>query len=132
MTADKLGKIYTLIMSLYFMVSGFNALFDIDAKLARVGLSAVDSDGKIAFILIYCSLMIGIGLAIGLIYYLSKNWIYPSILAITIVSCFVIFRFVGAMMVGELSETQLSFILFELLEVSIGVLLVTRSKKLLY
>lgn len=132
MTADKLGKIYTLIMSLYFMVSGFNALFDIDAKLARVGLSAVDSDGKIAFILIYCSLMIGIGLAIGLIYYLSKNWIYPSILAITIVSCFVVFRLVGAMMVGELSETQLSFILFELLEVSIGVLLVTRSKKLLY
>ncbi len=57
MKVDTFGKIYAGIMSLYFVVSGLNALLDIDAKLTRIGLSANDLDGKVAFILIYCSLI---------------------------------------------------------------------------
>lgn len=55
-------------MSLYFVVSGFNVLLDIDAKLLRIGLSANDLDGRLAFILIYCSLMVGVGVAISLLF----------------------------------------------------------------
>ena len=73
MKINVFGKIYIALMSVYFVISGFNALLDIDSKLTRIGLSAIDSDGKIAFILIYCSLMIGIGLSIALLYYFSKT-----------------------------------------------------------
>ncbi len=68
-------------MSLYFVVSGFNVLLDIDAKLLRIGLSANDLDGKVAFILIYCSLMVGVGVAISLLFYLSKTWLYSAIVS---------------------------------------------------
>ena len=106
MRIDYLGKIYTSIMSVYFIVSGFNALMNIDSKLARIGLSAIDLDGKVAFILIYCSLMVGIGVAIALIFYLSKTWIYSALLAVTIISSFVCFRLVGSLMVlTPLSQT---------------------------
>lgn len=40
MKVDLLGKTYVALMSVYFIASGFHALFDINSKLARVGLSA--------------------------------------------------------------------------------------------
>ena len=127
MKVDVFGKIYTGIMSIYFMVSGFNALMDIDSKLARIGLSANDLDGKIAFILIYCSLMVGIGVAISLMFYLSKTWIYSASLAVTIITSFVCFRLVGAVMVGEITSTQISFILVEVIEAAVGLFLIIKS-----
>ena len=127
MKVDVFGKIYTGIMSIYFMVSGFNALMDIDSKLARIGLSANDLDGKIAFILIYCSLMVGIGVAISLMFYLSKTWIYSASLAVTIITSFVFFRVVGAVMVGEITSTQISFILVEVIEAAVGLFLIIKS-----
>ena len=47
MKIDIFGKLYTGIMSVYFIISGMNALLDIDTKLARIGLNAVDQDGKV-------------------------------------------------------------------------------------
>ncbi|TQV89414.1 hypothetical protein [Aliikangiella coralliicola] len=129
MKIDNLGKVYTAIMAIYFVVSGFNALMDIDSKLARIGLSAVDLDGKVAFILIYCSLMVGIGIALALIFYFSKTWIYSAILAVTIVSSFIAFRLLGSIMLGAMSSTQISFILVELIEVAVGLLLIIKSRQ---
>ena len=111
-------------MALYFWVSGFSVLFDIDAKLERIGLSAVDQDGRVAFILIYCSLMVGIGSAISIIAYISRTWLYSAILAVTIIVSFIVFRLVGASMIGALSSVQSWFILFELIEAAIGLLLI--------
>ena len=124
------GKVYIALMSVYFVVSGFSALLDIDSKLARIGLSAIDSDGKIAFILIYCSLMIGIGISIALLYYFSKTWEYSALLASIIITSFISFRLVGSYMEGGLSNTQLSFLVVELLEVAIGIFLLYKSGKL--
>ena len=129
MKADFWGRMYIFLMSLYFIISGLNALLDIDAKLQRIGLSAVDLDGKIAFILIYCSLMIGIGVAILLIYYLSKTWIYSASLAVTIISSFICFRIIGASMLGEMTQVQLGFIGVELIEVLLGVIIITKAPK---
>jgi len=130
MKIDVFGKVYIALMSVYFIVSGFNALLDIDSKLARIGLSALDSDGKIAFILIYCSLMIGIGVSIALLYYFSKTWVYSALLASIIIISFISFRLVGSYFVGGISNTQISFLVVELLEVTIGVILLTLSGKL--
>jgi len=130
MKINVFGKIYIALMSVYFVISGFNALFDIDSKLARIGLSAIDSDGKIAFILIYCSLMIGIGISIALLYYFSKKWEYSALLSSIIIASFICFRLVGAYMVGALINTQLSFLGVELLEVAIGIFLLYKSCKL--
>ena len=127
MKVSILGKIYTLAMSVYFIVSGFNALLDIDAKLLRIGLSANDLDGKVAFILIYCSLMVGIGVAIALIYYISKTWLYSAILAVTIITSFISFRLISGLMVGELSTVQLSFIGVEIIEATLGLILIVKS-----
>ena len=130
MKVDILGRAYIAIMALYFVGSGFLALSDIDAKLARISLSAVDDDGKIAFILIYCSLMVGIGVAIGLLYYLSHTWKYSAVLAVTIICSFISFRLVGSVMLGQLSSVQIGFIAVELIEVGLGVLLLVKSRKL--
>ena len=130
MTINVFGKIYIALMSGYFVVSGFNDLLDIDTKLARIGLSALDSDGKIAFILIYCSLMIGIGVSIALLSYFSKTWIYSAILAVTIVSSFVCFRLIGSIMVGEITGVQISFIAIEVIEAAIGLFLIVKSRQL--
>jgi hypothetical protein len=123
---DFFGKLYAVVMSLYFITSGLNALWDIDAKLARISLSALNADGQIAFILIYCSLMIGIGLSILLIFCLAKTWVYSTALAATIITSFIIFRLIGAAMIGELSETQISFILVEFIEAGLGIFLLLK------
>lgn len=130
MNIEKCGKLYTSVMAAYFIVSGLNALMDVDAKLQRIGLSAVDSDGKIAFILIYCSLMIGVGAAIILISHISRTWIYSAILATTVVFSFVCFRVVGSVILGVISDTQVSYLLFEIMEVAVGVFLLLKSSKL--
>lgn len=127
MKIDSFGKLYTGIMAMYFMISGFAALMDIDSKLLRVGLSATDQDGEVAFILIYCGLMVGIGVAIFLIAVLGRTWVYSALLAVTIIFSFIFFRLVGAVMVGELSNVQISFILVEIVEASVGLFLIVRS-----
>lgn len=103
-----------------------NALFDVDAKLTRIGLSANDIDGKVAFILIYCSLMIGITIAV--IAYLSKSWIYSTVLATTIICSFILFRLIGSFIVGEVTNVQLSSILVEMMEAGVGIYLLSRWK----
>ena len=130
MKIDLLGKVYIALMSVYFIISGINTLMDVDAKLARIGLTAINPDGKIAFILIYCSLMIGIGIAIALLYYFSKKWVYSALLASILIASFMIFRLVGAYIVGDISNTQLSFLGVEFLEVTMGIMLINRSSKL--
>tara|TARA_B110000093_G_C12793581_1_gene335700 strand:- start:219 stop:626 length:408 start_codon:yes stop_codon:yes gene_type:complete len=127
---DVLGKTYAGIMSVYFIVSGFNALMDIDSKLARISLDAIDLDGKVAFILIYCSLMVGIGAAIALIFYLSKTWIYSAVIAVTIITSFICFRLIGVVIVGEITSTQISFISVEVMEVAVGLFLIIKSRRL--
>jgi len=127
---DLIGKVYAGVMALYFVTSGFNALMDIDEKLMRIGLSAIDLDGKVAFILIYCSLMVGIGVAIGLIAYLSKTWVYSAILAVTIICSFILFRLIGSVMVGELSSVQISFMAVEVIEAAMGVFIIMKSRLL--
>ena len=130
MKINLFGKIYIGIMSIYFIISGFNALLDIDSKLARIGLSAINFDGKISFILIYCSLMIGIGIVIALLYYVSKTWVYSALLATIIIISFICFRLIGSYLVGTLSDTQISFLLVEIVEASIGIVLLHKSGKL--
>lgn len=130
MNIDLFGKIYIGALSVYFIFSGLNALMDIEEKLARIGLSAVDLDGKVAFILIYCSLMVGIGIAIAVIFYLSKTWVYSAVLAIVVISSFVGFRLIGSMMLGTVTNVQISYILVELIEVAVGITLLIKSKKL--
>jgi len=129
MKIDLLGKIYTGLMSLYFMVSGLNALLDIDTKLARIGLSAIDMDGKVAFILIYCSLMVAIGVSILVIYHLSKTWLYSAALAVTVITSFISFRIIGSIMIGEMSSVQMLYIAVELIEAGIGFLLIKNFNK---
>jgi len=127
MKIDYFGKVYVALMSGYFLISGFSALFDIDSKLSRIGLNAVDLDGKVAFILIYCSLMVGIGLSIILITYLSKTWFYSAALATSILCSFILFRFVGSYMVGTVTELQLTYMLTEAVEAGIGMFLLVKS-----
>jgi hypothetical protein len=62
--------------------------------------------------------------------FLSKTWIYSEALAVIIVSSFIVFRFVGAMMVGEITSVQGNFITFELIEVAIGLVLIIKFKRL--
>jgi len=127
MKIEYFGKVYVALMSGYFLISGFSALFDIDSKLSRIGLNAVDLDGKVAFILIYCSLMVGIGLSIILIAYLSKTWFYSAALATSILCSFILFRFVGSYMVGTVTELQLTYMLTEAVEAGIGMFLLVKS-----
>ena len=127
MTIGFFGKLYVLALSIYFIASGAMALFDVDAKLARIGLSALHSDGKTAFILIYCSLMIGIGVSMGAVYFLSRTWLYSAAIAAIVITSFIVFRMVGAAMSGSLSSVQMTYVLVEVVEVSIGVFLILRS-----
>lgn len=127
----KLGYLYSYLMAIYFLISGISVLFDISGKLERIGLSALDSDGEVAFVLIYSGLMVGIGVASLLIQLLSKSWVYAAVLTTTIVGSFIVFRIVGSLMIGFLSSTQIKFLIFEIVEVAVGVLLLwqVRNKK---
>ncbi|NQZ80785.1 MAG: hypothetical protein HRT52_07190 [Colwellia sp.] len=127
MKTNSFGKIYIAMMSLYFIISGIDALLNIDEKLARIGLSAITTDGEIAFILIYCSLMVGIGIAIALLFYFSKTWQYSALLAVIIISSFICFRLVGFYLTGVFSNTQISFLSAEVVEVVIGIVLLYKS-----
>ncbi|PCJ92866.1 MAG: hypothetical protein COA50_15165 [Flavobacteriaceae bacterium] len=123
----KLGYLFTNIMTLYFLISGFSVLFDVPAKLKRIDLNAINSDGEIAFILIYTGLMTGIGVTSLLLQYFSGTWIYSALLTTIIIGSFIVFRIVGSIMVGSLSSTQINFLAFEILEVTAGVLLLTKE-----
>lgn len=132
MNIELFGRLYTAALSLYFLASGLLALSDVDAKLARIGLAAIDNDGKTAFILIYCSLMVGIAAVMLLLYYLSKSWQYSAITAVTVIVSFICFRFIAALMQGEFSSVQIGFIATEMVEVAIGLGLVIKSKFLVH
>lgn len=129
---QKLGYGYSLLMVIYFLISGLSVLFDISGKLERIDLRALNSDGEIAFILIYTGLMTGIGVANLLLMKWSKSWVYSALLSTTIIGSFILFRIVGSAMVGFLSMTQIKFLAFEVLEVLIGVLLLRKTQRVLY
>jgi len=124
--SDKIGALYAAAMTVYFLVSGLSMLFDVPTKLVRINLKAVNADGEIAFILIYCGLMVGIGAANIILWRLSKTWLYPAVLSTVIVASFILFRLVGSYMVGTVSESQASFLVIELLELSLGCLIIWR------
>ncbi|MEH6538339.1 MAG: hypothetical protein V7719_18225 [Psychroserpens sp.] len=128
----KLGYIFTNLMALYFLISGLSVLFDVPSKLKRIDLNAINSDGEIAFILIYTGLMTGIGAASLLLQYFSGTWIYSALLTTIIIASFIVFRIVGSIMVGFLSPTQTNFLAFEFIEVLAGVLLLRKEKFKIY
>lgn len=127
MKFDLIAKIVAGLLSIYFIASGLDALFNIDAKLERIGLSAVSEDGKIAFILIYSGLMTGIGVAMAVLGLFFKSATSPLILAATILTSFIAFRFIGSTMLGSLSGTQLGYIATEFVELSIVFLALYKS-----
>lgn len=122
------GYLYTYLMAVYFSVSGFVVLFDVPAKLKRIDLQALNTDGQIAFMLIYTSLMMGIGAAILILQLVSKTWVYGAWLAVVIICAFMVFRVVGSLMVGELSSKQINFLVYEALEVGIGAFLLWKNQ----
>jgi len=56
--------------------------------------------------------------------------IYSAVLAVTIVSSFISFRVVGMVMAGEITNIQLSFIIVEVVEVAIGLVLIFTSNEI--
>jgi hypothetical protein len=56
--------------------------------------------------------------------------IYSAVLAVTIVSSFISFRVVGVVMAGEITNIQLSFIIVEVVEVAIGLVLIFTSNEI--
>ncbi len=127
MTVNGIGKGVVWILSGYFVLSGVMAAVDLDTKLARIGLTAVNEDGKIAFLLIYTSLMVGIGVAMGLLFWMTKTWQASLLLGATIITSFIVFRIVGSLMVGALSETQLGFLITEVIELLILVIIFQKA-----
>jgi len=117
------------VLAAYFTLAGLWSVLDVDSKLAGIGLRAETDDGRIAFILIYCSLMVGIGIAMGVVYVASRVWLYSALIAITVVSAFIVFRIVGALMVGHMSKAQTTFIVIEVMEVLLGVLFILRRAR---
>lgn len=125
---NKIGYLYSSLLATYFLISGLSVLFDIPGKLERIDLEALNSDGEVAFILIYSGLMVGIGVASLLLQYLSKSWVYAALLSTTVIASFIVFRLVGSIMIGFLSSVQIKFLIFEVIEVSIGVALLWKAK----
>lgn len=130
MNLDVFGKLVTGALCLYFIGSGVIAAIGLDAKLVRIGLQAIDTDGKIAFLLIYSSLMVGIGVAMALMFYFSSSWSQPLVLAGTILISFIAFRIIGSIIVGYVSKTQLGYMFTELIEVTIVLTLLIKSNSL--
>ena len=128
----KIGYLFTYGMTFYFLISGLSVLFDVPGKLNRIDLNAINSDGEIAFILIYTGLMTGIGISILILQYFSGTWIYSALLITIIISSFIVFRIVGSVMVGFLSQTQINFLGFEIIEVAAGALLLKKEKFKIY
>jgi hypothetical protein len=125
---QKLGYLFSSLMAVYFLISGLSVLFDVPVKLKRIDLQALNSDGEISFILIYSGLMVGIGVASLTIQLISKSWVYSTILATAIIASFILFRVVGSIMVGFLSPAQTGFLVFEIVELTVGILLLRKVK----
>lgn len=124
----RLGYLFANLMALYFLISGLSVLFNVSEKLERIDLRALNSDGEIAFILIYTGLMTGIGISILLLQFFSETWVYSVLLATIIIASFIVFRIIGSIMVGSLTTTQINFLLFEIIEVIAGILLLWKEK----
>lgn len=125
---QKLGHLFSSLMAAYFLISGVSVLFDVPGKLKRIDLLALNSDGEIAFILIYSGLMVGIGAASLVIQLVSKSWVYSTVLVTTIIASFILFRVLGSVMAGSLSTAQISFLAFEIVELTAGILLLRKAK----
>lgn len=121
------AKIVCALLSLYFVISGLNAVFNIDAKLEGIGLAASSIDGKVAFILIYSSLMVGIGVAMSALALLLKSPGPSLMLAGVILLSFIVFRMVGAAIVGSLTGTQIGYIVTELAELFVVLFLLYKT-----
>lgn len=72
--------------------------------------------------------MSGIGVTCLLLQYFSKTWVYSALLATTIIGSFVLFRIVGSLIIGFLSQTPINFLIFEFIGVTAGVLLLMNEK----
>ena len=125
---QKLGYLFSTLTAIYFLISGLSVLLDVSGKLERIDLSALNSDGEIAFILIYTSLMVGIGVASLTLQLFSKSWVYSSLLVTIIIGSFIVFRIVGSIMVGFLSSAQTNFLAIEIVEFVAGILLLRTEK----
>ncbi|CAA0126107.1 Uncharacterised protein [Halioglobus japonicus] len=127
MNFQTISKIVCALLSIYFVFSGINAALNIDAKLDRIGLAATGTDGKVAFILIYSSLMVGIGAAMSLLAVVLKSPGPSLILASVILLCFIVFRIVGSFITESMTQTQVEYILIELVELSIVLFLLHKT-----
>lgn len=128
MNVERIGKIVTAILCIYFVVSGFDALINIDEKLERIGLIANGVDGKIAFILIYTSLMVGVALAMMGQMIVFRSSTPPLIVASAVLLSFIVFRIVGSVMFDSMTSTQLGYIVTEMVELIIVVSIVWKNR----
>lgn len=124
-----LANVVAAALGIYFLASAFDALLNVDAKLERIGLSAVSEDGKIAFILIYSGLMSGIAAAMATLSWHFKSPRPALLVAANILLAFIVFRFVGSAMIGSLSTTQIGYIATELVELSILSFVLYKTKR---
>ena len=127
MNFQTISKIVCALLSIYFVFSGINAALNIDAKLDRIGLAATGTDGKVAFILICSSLMVGIGVAMSLLALVLKSPGPSLILASVILLCFIVFRIVGSFITESMTQAQVEYILIELVELSIVLFLLHKT-----
>ncbi|OUS26446.1 hypothetical protein A9Q99_18090 [Gammaproteobacteria bacterium 45_16_T64] len=128
MNVERIGKIVTAILCIYFVVSGFDALINIDEKLERIGLIANGVDGKIAFILIYTSLMVGVALAMMGQMIVFRSSTPPLIVASAVLLSFIVFRIVGSVMFDSMTSTQLGYIVTEMVELIIVVSILWKNR----
>ncbi len=117
------GYLYAIVGAAYFILSGFLALRDIPAKMERIGLQAVNTDGQTAFVIIYVGLMAGTGFAALFLMSLSKKWLHPTVLVTTMVGAILVFRIWGNTMTGEFSTYQLTYLFSEIAMVLPGIFL---------
>ncbi len=127
MNYSVIARVVCALLSVYFLVSGMNAMINVDAKLERIGLTATSPDGKIAFIIIYCGLMVGIGMAMAAMALVLRSTGPSLMLAAAILLCFILFRVSGSAMVGELTQTQIGYILVEMVELSVVLFLLSKT-----
>jgi len=128
LNVERIGKIVTAILCIYFVVSGFDALINIDEKLERIGLIANGVDGKIAFILIYTSLMVGVALAMMGQMIVFRSSTPPLIVASAVLLSFIVFRIVGSVMFDSMTSTQLGYIVTEMVELIIVVSILWKNR----
>lgn len=123
---NKLSKLVTAILIFYFILSGVLAQIDLELKLFKIDLAAVSDDGLIAFGIIYASTFIGVGIAMAVLWKISRTTQYSLVLACSIISMFLVFRILGVIQLGYFSPLQIKFLCIEILELAIIFLLLSK------